>query len=499
MSNSKTPASKQSLESLIMNTSNVIRDMYACVISEIRSLEAMEYQKANAISILIRQLSIAVNYSLMDIGVSLRASIASENAYEKRFHLKNLKASISESFKLIVNFGKARNKSIWLKLGNELNGSDEEIVNLYKKITTNLIAFGDSHIDQNLRNLTLHYDEDMMRVYEVTLNINDEDQEMKVLCNYMDILQSIRCLLNEVESLIVLRREDIEINFRIGLNAIVEELINKGGRLLEIVDKVIEDAGGNIDSLANMNKSFQRVRTFVEQQAPISTPVQELDNVQILLNAQMLLLFMLADLAAITKSYLNSKSEEEHKMNLRRFVVIQTSTLVHLYGYNEDEYERSIWKLLMTFLPQSDTTLLEECKTTETLLKKLVADSDDKKERALYVHLVDNSNSKFGVPDTIKAVDAIDPIREISEVNLLIVIMNKVRNWLKHVMDVLSKEAHESRMKSEHQEEEQFEQMLKQCSDSKLPEEQKKQLTDMITSFRDKMMSIIKDDRYFIL
>ena len=492
MGNSKTPASKQTLESLMMNTSNVIRDMYACVISEIRSLEAMENQNANAVCILIRQLSIAVNYSLMDIGVSVRASIASEKAYEKRFHLKNLRASISESFKLIFNFGKSRNKSIWSKLCNELNGVDQDITNHCNGITDRLVAFGDSYIDQNLRNLTLHYDADMMRVYEATLNINDEDQEMKVLCNYMDILQSIRYLINEVESQIDILRTDINIDLSLGINAIVEELINKGGRLLEIVDKVIDDAGGNIDSFANMNQRFLKVRTFVEQQAPICTPVQELDNIQTLLNAQMLLQFMLADLATITKSYLNSKSEEEHKMNLRRFVVIQTSTLVHLYGYNEDEYERSIWKLLMTFLPQSDSTLIEECNDTENLLKKLVADSEDKKERALYVHLVDNSNSKFGVPDTIKAVDAIDPIKEITEVNLLIVIMNKVRNWLKHVMDVLSKEAHESRMKSEHQIEEQFEQMLKQCSDRKLPEEQKKQMTDMITSFRDKMMSIIK-------
>lgn len=146
----------------------------------------------------------------------------------------------------------------------------------------------------------------------------------------------------------------------------------------------------------------------------------------------------------------------------------------------------------MTFLPKSDSILIEECKATEILLKRLVSDSEDKKERTLYLHLVDNSSSMFGVCNTIKAIDAIDPIREIAEVNLLLEIMGKVRGWLEHVMNVLSREAHESRMRSERQIEDKFEQMLKRCSDSNLPKDQKIQMIEIITSFRDKMMDMIK-------
>ena len=97
--NNKIPASKETLNGLMDNTSNVIRDMYACLKSDIQALEQLEGQNAKPICILCQELSIAVNYSLMDIGVSVRASIGSEDAYEKRFHLKNLKASISESYK----------------------------------------------------------------------------------------------------------------------------------------------------------------------------------------------------------------------------------------------------------------------------------------------------------------------------------------------------------------------------------------------------------------
>ena len=495
MDKGKIPASKETLNGLMVNTSNVIRDMYGCLQVDILTLEQLETQNAKPICILCQQLIIAVNYSLMDIGVSVRASIGSEKAYEKRFHLKNLKASISESYKLIFNYDKAKKKSIWSKIGVELNDYNHVIEDLYKRITAALVVFADNYVNQELRNLTLHYDDDMMRVYEATIGINNEDAEMKVLCEYMDILQSMRFFITLIEANeeIAFMPEKVTINQRAGINSIFEQLINKEGKLMEVVKMAIDETGRNIDSFAQMDKRFRRLQSFIEQQAPICVTFNELDNLKILLNAQMLLQFMIGDLAAIAKAYLQSKSEEEHKMNLRRFVVIQTSTLVHLYGYNDAEQDKSIWKLLISFLPQSDSSLIEECSKTETQLKKLVTDSVDKKERALYVHLVNNGNSKFGVPDTLKAIDAINPVREIVEVNVLLAIMKQVRDWLNHIMEVLSKEARESRLESERKIEGMFDDMIYKIANSNLPDEQKKQLLDMFTSNKDKIMKVVRE------
>lgn len=101
MDKNKKTASKKTLSELMDNSSNIIREMYACLKADILTFEQLEERNAKQICILCQQLSIAVNYSLMDIGVSVRASIGSEKAYEKRFHLKNLKASIPESYRLI--------------------------------------------------------------------------------------------------------------------------------------------------------------------------------------------------------------------------------------------------------------------------------------------------------------------------------------------------------------------------------------------------------------
>lgn len=118
-----------------------------------------------------------------------------------------------------------------------------------------------------------------------------------------------------------------------------------------------------------MDRRFRNVQSFINHHTSNGESFKELDNLKVLLNAQMLLQFMIGDLAAITKAYLQSKTEEEHKM--RRLVIIKTSTLVHLYGYNDDEKGQSIWRLLMTFLPQSDSSLIEDCKIVEIQLQKL--------------------------------------------------------------------------------------------------------------------------------
>ena len=42
MDRSKIPASKETLSKLMVNTSNVIRDLYACLKTEIMALEQLE-------------------------------------------------------------------------------------------------------------------------------------------------------------------------------------------------------------------------------------------------------------------------------------------------------------------------------------------------------------------------------------------------------------------------------------------------------------------------
>ena len=94
------PAPSATLQELVINTEGMISELYQSVKNNIKFLERLQADGTfGKITILTQQLRIAVEYSLMDIAVSLRAAIDSNINYEKRYHLKNLHASISESFK----------------------------------------------------------------------------------------------------------------------------------------------------------------------------------------------------------------------------------------------------------------------------------------------------------------------------------------------------------------------------------------------------------------
>lgn len=486
------PASWETINNLMQNSANMISSLYAGISEEVAALRTLEASGDSQLLIYAHQLHIAVSYSLIDLGVSVRASLGTDKPLEKRFHLKNLMASISESFKVIMNFDKARKKSLWTKLNGELhNVGTPAILALYDDITKKLEAFGNTYIDQDLRNLTLHYDDNMMRVYEATVGINDEDKTLKVFIEYVDIL---RLILVFSDLLVSSDRpcaeqtgntDQVEIDSII--NGYFKQTLNNNDRLKDVLDKVIDGEGHGIDSIADNIRRFARLELWMKDNGMPFVP--ELESVKILMNAELLIGFMMGDLSSVTKAYLRSESEAESKMNLRRYIVIKTSTLVHLYGYDQGEKDNSVWRLLMSCIPQDETALLDEATMLEKRLKTLIT-SSDKQERALYVHLVNNSNSKFVVPDTLSAIDAIGPIVKIAQTQEVLYVAKNVRILLRKIMDVLSRRAKEANMQSTQKLEAWFSEIIGMLNKSKLPQETKTQLRDSIEKLRSTVSEI---------
>ena len=341
------PASKESIDNLMQNSANMISSLYAGISEEVDALRTLEAAGESQLLIYAHQLHIAVSYSLIDLGVSVRASLGADKSLEKRFHLKNLMASISESFKVIINFDKARKKSLWTKLSDELhNVGTPAILALYDDITKQLEVFGDTYIDQDLRNLTFHYDDNMMRVYEATVGIKDEDKTLKVFIEYIDILQLILVfsdlLVSSDRPCAEQTGNAIQVEIDSIINGYFRQSLDNNGRLKEVLDKVIDGEGRGIDLIADNIRRFARLEVWMKENGMPFMP--ELESVKILMNAELLIGFMMGDLASVTMAYLRSESEMESKMNLRRYVVIKTSTLVHLYGYDQGEKDNSVWR-----------------------------------------------------------------------------------------------------------------------------------------------------------
>ena len=449
-------ASKDTIASLIRNVGTTIEELYIALKQDFAIRGALDESMPHIYSV-THDIQIGIRFILMDIGVSCRALFQANYAYEKRFHLKNVLASISEGFKAIMNFGKSRKYALWNLLEEELiHIGNSDLIDGFKKIKLQLIEFGDNRIDKDTRDLTLHYDDAMIKVFEKTASLNSEEDTMKLLCDFWAILQDMlkfTYTLDEyIQATTGLSKPNKAINVQNGVNHdhnVIKLLIENKGQLESAISTVLPKATNQLDDMANHYFRLQKIRKYIKEEAPCIIEIPELNNLETLANYELLIRFMALDLASVLNAYLHSDSNIEASLNLRRVVVIKTSTLVHLYGYDDREQEKSVWKSIQGFIPSDDETLKAEEQTIQNLLSKLIAGSDDKRLRASLVHLYDNGSHKSNIEETLESVEILDPARQTVEILLLMEIYKKMEAFTKKLMDRMAQNARQQKEASQ--------------------------------------------------
>lgn len=438
-------ASKETIASIIQNSGKAIKELYIALKHDFSIRGALDESTPHIYSVK-HNIQIGIRFILMDIGVSCRALFQSNYAYEKRFHLKNVLASISEGFKAIMNFGRSRKYALWSLLEEELiHIGNSDLTDGYKKIKLQLIEFGDNRIDKDIRDLTLHYDDAMIKVFEKTASLNSEEDTMKLLCDFWAILQDMFKFTYTLDEYIQantgLSKQNEANNVQLDVNHdnnVIKLLIDNKGKLEVAISTVFPKATSQLDDMANHYFRLQKIRKYIKKEAPCISEIPELNNLEILANHELLIRFMALDLASVINAYLHSDSDIEASLNLRRVVVIKTSTLVHLYGYDEREHEKSVWKSIQSFIPSDDETLKAEEQAIQDLLSKLVAESDDKRLRASLVHLYNNGSHKSNIEETLESVEFLDPAKQTVEILLLMEIYKRMEAFTKKLMDTLA-------------------------------------------------------------
>ncbi len=449
-------ASKETIASLIRNVGTTIEELYIALKQDFAIRGALDESMPHIYSV-THDIQIGIRFILMDIGVSCRALFQTNYAYEKRFHLKNVLASISEGFKAIMNFGKSRKYALWNLLEEELIQIDNsDLIDSFNKIKLQLIEFGDNRIDKDIRDLTLHYDDAMIKVFEKTASLNSEEDTMKLLCEFWAILQDMlkfTYTLDEyTQANTGLSKPNETNNIQLDVNHdhnVIKLLIDNKGNLESAISTVLPKATNQLDDMANHYFRLQKIRKYIKEEAPCIIDFPELNNLETLANHELLIRFMALDLASVIDAYLHSNSDIEASLNLRRVVVIKTSTLVHLYGYDDREQEKSVWKSLQGFIPSDDETLKAEEQVIQNLLSKLIAGSDDKRLRASLVHLYDNGSHKSNIEETLESVEILDPARQTVEILLLMEIYKKMEAFTKNLMDTMAQNARQQKEASQ--------------------------------------------------
>lgn len=159
----------------------------------------------------ILEFKMLIGFISLDLVSNTRAYLKAEYQYEGLFSMRQFIVIINEGYKNIYNFKtvnskgieilKNRNKSFWVKDIGEIikSKSDNELKKKYFFLTTELDTYFNDNFQgiKDQRNLSVHYDNNLIKVYDMITNLNAEAIFKKYIPFYK-ILREMFIFLHEL-------------------------------------------------------------------------------------------------------------------------------------------------------------------------------------------------------------------------------------------------------------------------------------------------------------
>ena len=454
-------ANKESIETLLQIAAETTQELYISILDDVSTSSLCDSNTP----ILLRdvlELRMGIKFILVDLQTTLRACLFTEKAYEKRYHLKNLYAGMLEGYKLLYGFGKMRKHTIWARIGEDLlaeTPKNEKQPNVlealriqYNSITQQLLKIESSKTDNDDRNLTYHYDDDLLLVYRLTLKTDSEEKASLKYMDYIKVLGAMLELGNLIEAAEALAGKVLPIGKghfdEIALVFLqkVADTFGKHQRLPIVLSTAVDQGAKQLDSFADYKRGVITIEEYINKSLSVKSIIPEFGILKDLLNVQMLVSFMEADMATILRSYIDAGSIVEYPLFLRRLTISRVSSLAHLIGYKKDDSD-SMWSSIMAVVPSDNQSLLNEAETIKLELKGMRR-PEDRDTRAIYVHLIDNRKYNSNIPAIVKNLDGISILAEIRASQKMVSLCGRISRFLVQLMGILSESARNKRMES---------------------------------------------------
>ena len=454
-------ANKESIEKLIQIAAVKSQELYASILDDVSTSDLCDSNTP----VLLRdvlELRMGIKFILVDLQTTLRACFSTEKAYEKRYHLKNLYAGMLEGYKLLYGFGRMRKHTIWARIGKDLlaetqkNGNKpnafEALNAQYNRITQQLLTFESNLADNDDRNLTYHYDDDLLLVYRLTLKTDSEEKASLKYIDYMGVLGAMQDLGNQIEDVEALAGKALPIGeghfdeIALVFAQKVAGYFGKHQQLPTVLSEAVDEGAKRLDSFAEYKKGVVNIEEYISKTYSATIEIPEFGVMKDLLDVQMLVSFMMADMATILRSYIGAGSIVEYPLFIRRLTISRVSSLAHLIGYKKDDSD-SMWSSIMAAIPPESQSLHDEAVVIKQKMKGMrkPGDSDT---RALYVHLIDNHKYHSNIPTIVKNLAGITILSEIRASQEMVLLCGRISRFLVRLMGVLSESARKARIES---------------------------------------------------
>ena len=106
-----------------------------------------------------------------------------------------------------------------------------------------------------------------------------------------------------------------------------------------------------IDWAALEKQKLLKLNDLLLERTQVEKTPKVLTDLKYLLNIDILIRIIFADIAAIMKAFLRADTDIEHALDLRRIVISKVSALGHLVGYNDVEKQNALWTTIEPAFP----------------------------------------------------------------------------------------------------------------------------------------------------
>lgn len=450
MDNKKLPATPESRNALYENMGKTIESFSPILKENIIIKEMLDEavdNKASKILDAFLSLNIYVQYTNIELASVLRASFRANSLAEKQYNLKWINCVILEAYKHLYGYGGKRKKSLWISSIKPLFEAigNQEFKQDFNALENLIIEFGKSNVTNvEKRNLSFHYDIEPISVYNMLLELSEEEEVQRIIC-FMNLLQDISLFITKhireyavpinVESKALLKYAftfsdfDIFQNNRDKVNSTMEEAILSHAQRL---DTFIRQ-----QSLPELIKL-----QFKDIDSDSMDPIHRIIEIQ---KVAIQLTYLYIDLASAIRAFIGSECTIEKQLSLKQVNTIIFEGYNKLYGLNDDS-EESFWKAYVypVVLDNEDESIIDEFKSIdEELLSLKIKVKTFEGQRQLSVHL------DKGILEIYSMLHNLNPVKELQKVLQLLNILPRVLNFLTKclsIIDFKNQANHEKKM-----------------------------------------------------
>ena len=390
-------ASPETIERLIGNSEKGLKDieMSLPLILETRQvvLDAIEKQKESNVvlelMLVVFDTLLAENEVIYDLSASLDALLKANNDYTKRYFMQSLNLCFVEACQLFAGDEGDENGLLTRleKLTKQLNQTGCQLI--ARHIIDDIQVFKKDYCDIELRNITRHYD-DPIKMYEKQQELSDIDFFAKGTSQLMAIRMEVSVLSSFLLGLLApVNKEQQNVASKKTCGFDIKGLINdaifkafKKNNLEEKIQRMLDKGQSTIDDCYRLYNQCQAAIRFLEEKNCRTDDFKKMESI---LKLRMETLFLQYDVACSVWGFLNASSDKERSQNLRLIHITKQAALTHIYGYNENVREKSLWTEIKVIEETRSENL--NASFVEKLLEELTGNlTEDKECSQMFAH-----------------------------------------------------------------------------------------------------------------